>query len=82
MAIDDLITRMERFVSGEAISVADANKLECLIDDLVPTFPELEDLGDELAQYRPEGGDYLFDFKRMKPRVAYHLATLRARVPS
>jgi len=82
MAIDDLITLMERFISGDAISVADANRLEGLLLELAPEFPELEDLTDDLAQYRPEGGDYLHDFEWMKARVAYQLATLRAGLPS
>jgi len=82
MPIDDLISLMERFISGEAISVRDANRLEGLLLELAPTFPELEDLADDLAQYRPGGGDYLHDFEYMKPRVAYHLDTLRARLPS
>ena len=81
MAISELITLMERFVSGDAISVAAANRLEGLLLELVPEHPEFEELADELAQYRPEGGDYLHDFEWMKPRVAHHLAALRAPRP-
>jgi hypothetical protein len=81
MAIDELITLMERFVSGEAISVAAANRLEGLLLESMSEHPELEDLAGELAQYRPEGGDYLHDFDWMKPRVAHHLGALRARRP-
>lgn len=78
--MDALITLMEQFVSGEAISVRDANRLEGLILEVVPEFPELEHLADDLAQYRPEGGDYLYDLAFMKSRVAFHLAALRARL--
>jgi hypothetical protein len=82
MATDDLITLMERFVSGDAISLADAKRLEGRLLEAVSEVPELEDLADDLAQYQPGGGDYLYDFERMKPRVAHHLAALRARLPS
>jgi hypothetical protein len=78
VAIDDLMTLMQRFVSGDAISVADANRLEGLLVELSAERPELEGLADDLAQYRLEGGDHLYDFAWMKPRVAYHLAILRA----
>lgn len=79
-ATDELITLMERFVSGEAISLADAQRLEGVILESAPAFPELEDLADDLAQYQPGGGDYLYDFEQMKPRVARQLAALRAAV--
>jgi len=82
MAIDDLMTLMERFVSGEAIALADANRLESLLLEWTSEVPELEDLADDLANYRPGGGDYLYDFDQMKPRVAHFLASLRARLPS
>ena len=82
MAIDELIKLMERFVSGEAISLADAKKLEGLLLEAAPSLPELEDLADDLAQYQPGGGDHLYDFDQMKPRVAHHLAALRAQPSS
>ncbi len=81
MAIAELITLMERFVSGDDISVAAANRLEGLLLESIPEHPELEELADELAEYRPEGGDYLYDFEWMKLRVAHHLAALRAPRP-
>jgi hypothetical protein len=77
MPIDELITLMEKFVSGEAISVDDAGKLEGALLEWVEAHPELEDLADELAQYQPGGGGFLHDYSRMKPRVAYHLRVLR-----
>jgi hypothetical protein len=81
MSTDGLITMMERFVSGEANSLEDARKLEAMLLEAAEAFPELEDLADELAQYRPGGGDFLYDFQQMKPRVAHQLALLRARRP-
>jgi hypothetical protein len=80
MRIDDLATLMERFASGEAISLQDARKLEGGLLEWAPEYPDLEDLADELAQYSPGGGDLLFDEVRMKPRVAHHLAMLRAQL--
>jgi hypothetical protein len=78
MATEELITLMEQFVSGEAISLADAKRLEGLLLESAPALPELEDLADDLAAYQPGGGDHLYDFEQMKPRVAHHLAALRA----
>jgi len=77
MPIDDLITLMERFVLGEAISVEDAGKLESALLEWIEVHPELEDLADDLAQYQPGGGDFLFDYARMKTRVLHYLRALR-----
>jgi len=80
MPIDDLIALMEGFVSGDAISLADAEKLEGLLREWAPEHPELEDLADDLAQYRPTSFPFLHDYSYMKPRVAHRLAVLRARL--
>ena len=78
MTLAGLIELMDAFVRGDAISLRDANRLEGALLEFVPDRPELEELADELAQYRPEGGDYLFDYDYMRPRVAYHLRALRS----
>jgi hypothetical protein len=72
---------MESFVSGDAVSLEDARVLEGALLHWIAEYPELEELADDLAQYQPGGGDFLFDYARMKPRVAYHLGVLRARLP-
>jgi len=79
MSLDDLIALMERFVSGDAASLADANRLESGLLEHAVTDPSLEDLADDFAQYSPVGGELLFDFARMKPRVAHYLDALKAR---
>ncbi|HKO54042.1 MAG TPA: DUF5071 domain-containing protein [Polyangiaceae bacterium] len=81
MPIDDLLTLMQRFVSGEAMALDDAKALEGELLQRVPDYPELEELADDFAWYRPEGGEFLFDHARMKLRVAHHLDALRARLP-
>jgi len=80
MAIDDLLTLMERFISSEAMSLEDANILGEALLQQVPDYPELEVLADDFAQYRAEGGDVLFDHARMKIRAAHHLDALRVRL--
>jgi hypothetical protein len=80
MALDELFKLMDKFVRGEEISVQAANSLESAILDCLPEHPDLEDLADELAQYSPTGGDFLFDYAQMRPRVAHCLEVLRARV--
>ena len=80
--VEHLIALMESFVSGEAISVNDANKLEGALLECSPERPELEDLADDLAQYRPGGGDFLYNYVQMKPKVAYFLRVLRGEPPT
>jgi hypothetical protein len=52
MEIEQLIALMERFVSGEATSLEDAGKLEGALLECIQDNPGLEDLADDLAQYR------------------------------
>jgi hypothetical protein len=78
MTLAELIASMESFVRGEAISAQDAWKIEDALRELFPEDPKLEDFADELAHYRPEGGDYLINYNQMRPNVAYHLEGLRS----
>ena len=80
MPLDELILLMERFVSGEAMSSADAALLEGALLENSALDPSLEALADDFAQYSPRGGEFLFDFARMKQRVEHHLSALRASV--
>ncbi len=68
-AIDELLMRLRRFASGEAHLLTDANAIEAACYELSEEHPVLEDLALEFAAYRPEGGEYLYDFAQMKPRV-------------
>jgi hypothetical protein len=77
--VEGLITLMEDFVAGTAISLADAHRLEGVLLECVAEHPDLGDLADDLAQYHPGGGDFLFDYARMKPKVASSLQALRTR---
>jgi hypothetical protein len=79
MSLDDLIALMERFVSGDAISLGDAGRLESALLEQAESEPGLEDLADDFAQYAPGRGELLLDFSQMRPRVAHHLHTLKAR---
>jgi hypothetical protein len=79
MPVSELVQRMQRFLRGEAISVGDANAMESLALALLEQCPELEELADDLAQYRPEGGEFLFDYDQIRPKVAYYLEMLQSR---
>lgn len=65
---DKLILHLERFVNGRDRSVEWAKTAESLIDDLGGIGGLLENFQDDLAFYRPGGGDHLLDEIAMKTR--------------
>jgi len=77
--LDSVITKIEGLVHGRNTSVRYANEIE---GDLAELFSDLDDevIGDfihDLAFYRPEGGDGLYDYERFKPMAEAALKRLR-----
>jgi hypothetical protein len=66
----ELALLLDRFVTGEDVSLAAANRLEVLLSDAFPDDDLVQDRVDDLAQYRPGGGDFLFDEKEMRSRLS------------
>ncbi|MHA6722889.1 hypothetical protein [Sphingomonas sp. RS2018] len=54
---------LDRFVSGEDASLKAANRLEVLLEEAFPDDDVVQDRVGDLAQYRPGGGEFLFDEK-------------------
>lgn len=65
----DLATRLNRFVDGRDTSIAAANQLEVLLAEAFPDDGVVQDRVGDLAQYRPGGGEFLFDETEMRTRL-------------
>jgi len=73
-----LIARMEAFLTGQSYSISSAQEIEGAIDELFSEDDEILELVDYLAQYEPHGGEYLFSYEQLKPKVAYFLDKLKS----
>ena len=56
-----LLDAIDRFVSGDDISIALANFIEVTLDDAYPEDDRIQDVVAVLAAYRPGGGEFLYD---------------------
>ena len=63
---DKILFLIEKFISGEDISISSANKIESALDDAFGEDDEVQDVVLMLASYRPEGGDYLYNSEDVK----------------
>lgn len=66
----ELASLLDRFLTGEDVSMAAANRLEVLLSDAFPDDELVQGRVGDLAQYRPGGGDFLFDEKEMCARLS------------
>jgi len=78
----ELMTLLVEFVSRRDISLGTANKIESLIAVEFSEDDPIQELAEDLAQYTPGGGDYLFSEEQMVPRAAAWLARLREKEAS
>jgi len=78
--LDDLRDALRRFVAGES-SLDLAAWIEVALDDLFPEDQRFEDLVHALASYRPEGGEFLYDYSRIRPLCEAALEHLEQIVP-
>ena len=71
-----------QFMSGgpEDITREAAHRIEGLIASTLPEDDELQEFAESLAQYRPEGGDYLYSYKEMRPLAQDALDLVRTRI--
>ncbi|NIJ67444.1 hypothetical protein FHR20_004428 [Sphingomonas leidyi] len=65
----DLMLLLDRFVSGRDTSLAAASRLEVLLAEAYPDDEVVQDRAGDLAQYRPGGGEFLFDETEMRSRL-------------
>lgn len=74
-----VVGKLEIFVQGRNTSVSYANEIE---GDLAELFSDrddeaIEDFIYDLAFYRPEGGNGLYDYKRFRPMAEAALSRLK-----
>lgn len=58
---EQLVEAVDRFVSGQDISIALANFIEVALDDACPDDDRIQEVVAVLAAYRPGGGEFLYD---------------------
>ena len=77
--LNSVITKLEAFLEGRCTSVVDAKKVEGELADLFERRDDslIEDFIIDLASYRPEGGDGLYDYPRFKPIAEAALRRLK-----
>jgi hypothetical protein len=62
------------------VSVRAVGEIEGCIAELVGEDDELMEFAADLAQYRPEGGEYLYSYADMRPRAQAALDEVRRRL--
>jgi len=74
-----VITKLEALVQGRNTSVSNANEIEGNLSDLFSGINDtvIQDFIYDLAFYRPEGGEGLYDYERFKPIAEAALKRLR-----
>ncbi len=80
--LNELKRLLVAFVAGgpEDRSLEAAHRIEGFIATSLPEDDELQEFADSLAQYRPEGGDYLYSYEQMRPLAQDALDLVRSRI--
>ncbi len=60
---------LDKFISGEDVSLSLANQLEVLIDNQFPDDDYLQETVEMLACYRPGGGDWVLSVEVLHCRL-------------
>ena len=71
---------IERFCSGDDISIEASNAIEAALEEAFPSEEWAQDAVLTLASYRPGGGEFLYDeeaTKRQLTSVLGHIANRR-----
>ncbi|MBL8579133.1 MAG: hypothetical protein JNK47_18085 [Mesorhizobium sp.] len=66
---DDLKQALERFLTGEDTTILAANHLEALLDAAYPDDEFIQEAVVALAQYRPDGGQFLYDTPELQRQL-------------
>lgn len=67
--MNEILEILDRFISDTDTSIEAANRLEVLLEDRFPDDQVVADMVVDLAMYRPNGGEMLFDQKAIKVRL-------------
>lgn len=57
---EEIIKRIDRFISGKDLSMKYANEIGVFLDENYPEDDYMQDIVEILARYNPEGGEYLY----------------------
>lgn len=71
-----LVRLLLDFLNGKN-SVEDAKAIESFIVQNFPADGILEELADDLAAYSPGGGQGLYDYERLLPKIRFALNHLK-----
>jgi hypothetical protein len=74
--LDELRRLLRIFVNGVDRSIGLAGEIETRMRGLFPDDPRFEDFVDQLAQYQPGGGEFLYNDEQLLPSVRWVLAQL------
>ena len=71
-----VVELVKAFINGSDCSIDAAGKLEVLLNDAFPDNSEIQDLVIEIACYRPDGGQHLFNQAEMIAILKRELPTI------
>jgi hypothetical protein len=79
MKLNQIISKIEIFIEGQDISLRLANEIE---GDLLEIFDDnadniIDDFLHDIAFYRPNGGEFLFDYDAFLPKARFALNHLK-----
>ena len=60
---------ISQFIDGADTSLSAANRLEMLLDEMFPDDSYIQGVVAALAQYRPGGGEFLYDTPEMQRQL-------------
>ena len=77
--LDSVITKLEALVQGRNTSVSHANDIEGTLANLFDGVNDdvIEDFIYDLAYYRPEGGQGLYNYEQFRPMAEIALKRLK-----
>lgn len=74
-----LILKLEDFLAGNN-SLNSANEIFSVFIELFYDDDEIFNVAQALAEYRPEGGEYLYDKETIKPTCQYLIQLIRKKI--
>lgn len=80
--VQQIATKLRRFVSGENRSIRFAGEIGADLDDVFGEDERFEELVLALASYQPGGGEYLYDEVRILPLCKWVLREVEAELGS
>jgi len=67
--VNELVFNLESFISKENYMIRMSKEIEAMLDEIYPDEDIIQDYIGDLAMYSPNGGDHLYDFDEILPKV-------------